>query len=458
MKTYDVVIIGAGPGGYVAAIRAGQKGAKVALVEKEDIGGVCLNYGCIPTKALLKSAQTYKEALEAKEFGVLIDKENIRIDWSQMVKRKDRIVKRLTGGVKLLLKNNNVDVYQGYGDVVDKNTVKVNDETLSAKNIILATGASPIIPPIPGVKEAFEDGIIATSKELLSLKELPKKLAIIGGGVIGVEFATIFSTLGVEVNIIEREDNILLNIDDEVRDTYLRILKKAKINIHTNSEVTKVNKNTITYKHNGEEKTLTGDKILMSVGMRPNTDSFNNLNLETTKTGIKVNEKLETSVKGIYAIGDLNGNLMLAHVASAEGIIAVDNILGANKTIDYNKAPSGIYGFPEIAMVGLTERQAKEQNLDFKVSKFPLSANGKALADNSTEGFVKIISDKKYGEILGMHILSPHATDMISEAVVTMELEGTVYEIANAIHPHPTVSEAIMEAAHGAIDKAIHIL
>lgn len=458
MKTYDIVIIGAGPGGYVAAIRAAQKGAKVALIEKEDIGGVCLNYGCIPTKALLRSAQAYKEALESKDFGVLIDKENIKFDWQQMIKRKNKIVKRLTGGVKLLLTKNGVDIYQGYGNVTNKNTITVNNETLTAKNIILATGAAPIIPPIPGVKEAFENGTILTSKELLDLDKLPNQLAIIGGGVIGIEFATIFSTLGVEVNIIEKANNILLNVDDDIRKTYLRILNKSKINIQTNAEVTKVDGNKIIYKLDNEEKSINVDKILMSVGMRANTNSFKDLNLESTKFGIKVNSKLETSIKGIYAIGDLNGKMMLAHVASAEGIIAVENILGNEKTIDYHKVPSGIYGFPEIAMVGLTEKEAIEQNIDFKISKFPLSASGKALAENNTEGFIKIIADKKYGEILGMHILAPHATDLISEAVVAMELEGTIYEIANAIHPHPTLSEAIMEAAHGAIDKAIHIL
>jgi len=459
MKTYDIIIIGSGPGGYVAAIKARHLGKSVAIIEKEDIGGVCLNIGCIPTKTLLRSAKVYQTIIHSEDYGITIDDKNkVKFDWKKILDRKDKIVRKLTGGVKMLLEKNGVDIYQGYGKVIDNTTVEVNKETLKTKNIILSVGASPIIPPIPGVKEALEKGILMTSKEILSIKSVPKSLAIVGGGVIGIEFATIFSSFNTEVTIIEKADNILLNVDDEIRDAYLKILKKANIKIITSATVTKVDDNKVTYKKDDKEIEVNAEKILMSVGMKANVSGLEHLNLEMTKQGIKVNNKLETSQKGIYAIGDVNGNLMLAHVASAEGIIAVENISGKESKIDYNKSPSAIYGFPEIAMVGITEQMAKDKKLDYKVSKFPLSANGKALAEGEAEGFIKLIIDKKYGEILGLHILASHATDLISEAVVTMELEGTVYELAKSIHPHPTLSEIIMEAAHGAIDKPIHIL
>jgi dihydrolipoamide dehydrogenase len=458
MKKYDIIILGAGPGGYVAAIKAAQLGAKVALVEKQDIGGVCLNWGCIPTKALLKSTKVYKMILNSLDYGIIVDKSSIKFDWSKIVGRKDSIVKRLTGGVKTLLDKNGVEVYKGYGSLSENKVVEVNGEKIQANAIIIATGASPIIPLIPGVKEAYEKGIILTSKEILSLNEVPKRLTIIGGGVIGFEFATIFSTFGTEITILERQEKVLLNVDDEVRDAYLKIIKQSKVNIITSANVTKVDNNQVTYHFNGNDVTINSDKILMSVGMKPNVDSFKNINLEMTKQGITVNEQMETSIKGIYAIGDVNGKIMLAHVASAEGIVAVENILGKASIMDYNKVPACIYGLPEIAMVGLTEAEAKSQGLSFKVSKFPLAANGKALAEGESEGFIKIISDTTYGEIIGMHILASNATDLISEGVTTMELEGTVYELAKSIHPHPTLSEIVMEAAHGAIDKPIHFI
>ena len=457
MKNYDIVIIGSGPGGYVSAIKARHLGASVALIEKQDIGGVCLNIGCIPTKALIKSAKVYKTIQSSENYGIKVDKEYIKLDWNNILKRKENIVNQLSKGVKMLLDKNGVDIYTGLGKVVNPNLVEVNNEKLNTKNIILATGASALIPPIPGIKEAYEKKIVVTSKEILSLPSIPKDLVIIGGGVIGIEFATIFSSFNSNVTIIEKQENILLNIDDEIRSTYLKFLKKAKINIITNASVTKVNNNQVTYHFNGKDININADKILISVGMKPNINGLEHLNLEMNKNAIKVNEHMETSVKGVYAIGDVNGNLMLAHVASAEGIIAVENIMGKNTKLDYDKIPSGIYGIPEIAMVGKTEQELKANNIEYKVSKFPFIANGKALAEGEHEGFIKIISDKKYGELLGMHILGSSATDLISEAVTTMELEGTVYELAKAVHPHPTLSEIIMEAAHGSINKAIHI-
>lgn len=457
MEHFDIIILGGGPGGYVAAIKAGQSGKKVALIEKDNVGGVCLNWGCIPTKAMLKTAKVYKQFMNAEAYGLDIPNKDITIDLSKIKKRKDKIVLRLTTGVKGLLKKAGVTVYEGFGVVVDKNTVEVNHKVLHTTNLILATGAHPFIPNIEGLDKAFELNKAVTSKELLDLDSLPPSLVIIGGGVIGVEFATLYSNLGSKVTIIEQAPNLLSGIDDEIRKSYIKLLRNKNLKIVTDGKVTKINESSITYIHNDKENNVEYDKVLISIGTRPNLKGLENLHLKTDKTGVVTNNKLETSIPSVYAIGDINGKMMLAHVASAEGIVAVENILGTDSELNYNRVPYGIYGFPEIAYVGLTEQDAKAQNLDYKVSVFPLAANGKALAEGESDGFIKIIADKKYGELIGIHILAVHATDMISEAVTTMELEGTVFEIAKAIHPHPTLSEIVMEAAHGIIDKPIHM-
>ena len=459
MKNYDVIIIGSGPGGYVAAIKAGQNNLKVAVIEKEAIGGVCLNWGCIPTKALLKSAKVYTEILNAKEYGIDIDSyENIKPNWTSIVKRKDRIVKRLTGGVKMLLEKNNVDIYNGEGEILNKNEVKVNDEILKTKNIILATGSSPIIPPIPGINEAHKSGFLMTSKEMLSINQIPKKLIIVGGGVIGIEFATIFNSFNTEVTIIEREKEILTNIDDDIREAMLKILKKAKIEILTEATVTGIDEKKVIYKTvSGEEKTVNADRVLLSVGMKSNNESFKNLNLKMGKNFVIVNDQMQTSIPNVYAIGDVNGKMMLAHVASHQGLIAIEHIQGKTEKINYDQIPSVIYSFPEVAQIGLTEKIAKTKGIDYLVSKFPLQANGKALSANEKDGFIKIIASKPYNEIIGVHILADNASDLISEALMTMKLEGTANEIASSIHPHPTISEIYNEAALGIIEKPIHI-
>ena len=452
---YDVVIIGGGPGGYVAAIKAGQLGAKVALIEKDVVGGICLNHGCIPTKALIKSAKVYETLQKSTDFGVKA--ENVTFDWNKIVERKNTIVNQLTNGVSFLLKKNKVEVIQGYGEIVNKNQVKVDNKILDTKNIIIATGSSAIMPPISGAQEAFDNKILLTSKELLTIDKFPKSLTIVGGGVIGIEFASIFSMLGSKVTIIEKLPTILANMDEEIQVAYTKKLKKDGITILTDAAVTKINKNFTTYELNGKEKTVNSEIILMAVGTRANSVAFDHLKLNKDRANIDTNEYLQTSIPNIYAIGDVNGKYMLAHVASHEGIVAVNHMLKKEtQPMDYTKVPACVYGSPEIASIGLTEQEAKERNLKYRVSKVPLAAIGKALADGEREGFIKLIVDEKYLEIIGVHIYAYQATELISEYSLAMIAEATAYELAQAIHPHPTLSELTLEAALGAIDKPIH--
>lgn len=458
MSAYDVIVLGGGPGGYVAAIMASQLGAKTALIEKEFVGGVCLNVGCIPTKTLLQNASVYQTILSADKFGVTVDKKSVKIDWQGMLKRKDQVVGQLTNGVKTLLKRNKVTIYDGFGEVVSPTEVTVNGEKLSTKKLILATGSSPILPPIDGLKEAYDKGFALTSTELLSYDKIPSKLVIVGGGVIGVEFASLFSILGTSVTILEREENILLMTDDDVRQAMIRSLKRSGVDIQTGANVVGFKDNIVTYEKDGKKVDVEANIALVSIGRRPNLVGLENLGLEITRQGVVTNERLETNVPNVYAIGDLNGKYMLAHVASAEGIVAAKNAMGIEATIDYRVVPSAVYSFPEIAQVGLTEKEAREQGIEPIVGTFPLAANGKALAEGNAEGFVKIIADPTYNEIIGLHIIGPHATDLISEGVIAMALEGTLDDIAQAIHPHPTISEIVMEAAHVGLGHPIHIV
>ncbi|MCG8542166.1 MAG: dihydrolipoyl dehydrogenase [Clostridia bacterium] len=458
MKEYDIVVLGGGPGGYVAAIKAAQLGARTLLIEKDAIGGVCLNWGCIPTKTLLKSAKVYEDIIHSEVFGIDIsDKKAISINWPKMQERKDKVVSRLTQGVRVLLNKNGVDIIDGFGEVIDKNTLKVNGEIVKTKNLIIATGASPRIPDIEGIEEAIKNRDVLTSKGILELSEIPKSLVIIGGGVIGCEFAVLYNTLGTKVTILQRSGRILGNVDRDIREAMAKIMENKGIEIIYNSSVERIKGSQVTTYVNEEKRIVEGDKILISMGNVANTKGLEGLDLEVTLGGIKTNEKLETNLKGVYAVGDVNGRHMLAHVASAEGITAVENIMGKESKINYDRVPSCIYALPEVGTAGLTEDEAKARGHEVIISTFPLSANGKALAEGESNGFVKIVADKEYGEVLGVHIIASHATDMIAEAVTTMELEGTVHELAKAIHPHPTLSEIVMEAAHGAIDKPIHI-
>lgn len=457
---YDVIVIGAGPGGYVAAIKAAQLGAKVALIEKEAYGGVCLNWGCIPTKTLLKSAKMYQEMLNAQKYGItLSDPSAIHLDWAAIQKRKHQVVKKLTGGVRTLLKKNGVTLYKGFGTVLDPQTVSVNEETLKTQNLILALGSHTRIPDIPGLKKSFEAGFAITSRELLDLETIPKSLIIVGGGVVGIEFATLFQSIGSQVTILQRSDQILSKQDYDVRLLMEKILKQFGVEIVYHTKIHQVDGNVLIGETSGEAASYHADKILFSIGREANTKGIESLDLVMDHGKIQVSDTMETSISHVYAIGDMNGRAMLAHVASAEGIIAAENsVLGASRPLNYRKAPACIYSFPEVGAVGYTEEEARQEGKNIRISTFPLAANGKALAEGSTQGFVKLIADRdSYDEIIGIHIVAPNATDMIAQAVTTMELEGTLQDLAHAIHPHPTISEAVMEAAHGGIDRPIHL-
>lgn len=454
---YDLIILGGGPGGYVAAIRASQLGAKVLLIEKEEVGGVCLNHGCIPTKVLLKNAKEYHEVKNARKYGININGE-VTFDYNRMINRKERVIKKFTRGISYLLENNNVEVIKGYGTVTSKTTVQVGDVTYQTKKLILATGSLPVLPNIPGVKEAYVGGTLVTSRELLNIKEVPNNLTIIGGGVIGVEFATIFTLLGSNVTIIEKLPTILPYVDETIRDVYTKELEKLKVKIITNAEVTKVNNKLVTYKLNEEIFEVESDLILMAVGRRANTSAFKALNLNLDGSSVMTNGYLETSIEGVYAIGDVNGKSMLAHTASAEALIAASHALNlATPEIDYKVVPEAIYGLPEIASVGVTEQAAKEQGLKYITSLFPFTANGKALADADEAGFIKLIANKADNKLLGAHIYANGAPELISELVLALRLGLTAEELAQTIHPHPTRSESVLEAALLLTGKALHI-
>jgi dihydrolipoamide dehydrogenase len=449
---YDVAIIGGGPGGYVSAIKAAQMGGSVLLIEKENLGGVCLNKGCIPTKALLKCAGTYKSIKEAARFGININ--GVTIDFKMMMTRKQEVVKTLVNGIKGLMRANKVEVVNGEGRILDAAHIAVGDKVYEAKNIIIATGSRPFMPNIKGIDSAN----VMDSDKLLSMEVLPASIAIIGGGVIGVEFAVLLSELGCKVTIIEMMDDILFMADTEVIKELKGILRKNDIEIITSAKVTEINGSMVSFEKDGKIASVKSEKVLVSVGRTPNTNiqELDSLGIRHKNGKIDTDEKMCTSVKGIYAIGDVNGKYMLAHVASEEGIVAVENIFGHDSSMSYEAIPQCIYSHPEIAWVGITEKEARERGCDVDIGRFPIAANGKSLAEGETTGFIKVVTDKKYNEILGVHMVCSHATDMVAEAVLAINMEATAKEVATAIHPHPTVSEALMEAANAAIGKAIH--
>ena len=458
----DVVIIGGGPGGYVAAIKAAHLGLKAVLVEKDKLGGVCLNKGCIPTKALVSTAEILNHIQRAEEFGIQV--KDYSFDFPAIMKRKDLITRRLSSGVEQLMKANQVRVIRGEGQIVEPGTIEVLDadgqkEVIKTKNIIIATGSKVMKLPIPGIDS---EGVI-TSDEALSLSELPSKMIIIGGGVVGIEFAGIFKALGVEVTVVEMLPRILLPIDEEISRRLTQILKRKGIEILTDCKVKEIKKNhqnleVLVSTADGEKK-LETEKVLLAAGRVPELGNINiqRLGIELDKGAIKVDEKMRTNIPGIYAVGDVVGKIMLAHVASREGIVAVENISGKEVLMDYKVVPNCVFSMPEVASVGLTEEEARKENNNIKVSKFPFMANGKALGMGETEGMVKIIAEADTSELLGVHILGAHASDLIAEGALALSMEATAEEIINTIHAHPTLAEAIAEAAEGIIGKPIHL-
>lgn len=461
---YDVIIIGSGPGGYVTAIRAAQLGLKVAVVEKESLGGICLNWGCIPTKSLLKSAQAFEYAVHAADYGVAISGE-VKADFNAMVKRSRDVADGMSKGIQFLFKKNKVESIAGFGKLAGKNTVEVTDDagkktTYTAKHIILATGArSRELPNLP------QDGKkIIGYRKALTLDKLPESMVVVGSGAIGSEFAYFYQTIGTKVTLVEFMPTLVPNEDEEVAKQLERSFKKMKMSVMTSASVEKVDttgeKCKVTIKTKKGEEIVEADVVLSAVGIAPNIEGIGleELKVELDKGRVKTDEFYRTNVEGVYAIGDIVAGPALAHVASAEGIICVEKIAGLNPhPLDYNNIPGCTYTNPEISSVGMTEAKAKEAGYEIKVGKFPYSASGKASAAGQKDGFVKLIFDAKYGELLGAHMIGGNVTEMIAEMVVAKKLEITGHELLKTIHPHPTMSEAVMEAAAAAYDEVIHI-
>jgi dihydrolipoamide dehydrogenase len=462
--SYDLIVIGSGPGGYVAAIRASQLGMKTAVVEKSELGGICLNWGCIPTKSLLKSAQVFDYAKHASNYGVKIDGD-IKPDFEAMVNRSREVAGGMSKGIAFLFKKNKIEVINGFGKIVGKGKVEVTNaedkkETIEAKNIILATGARS--KELPNLKQDGKK--IIGYRKAMTLDKQPESMIVVGSGAIGSEFAYFYATIGTKVTLVEYLPNVLPNEDEEVSKQMGRSFKKAGMKVMTNASVEKVDtsgdKCKVTIKTKKGEEEHEADVVLSAVGIVPNLEKvgIEEMGIELENGKVKVDEFYQTNVEGIYAIGDILHGPALAHVASAEGICAVEKMAGENpQPIDYGNIPGNTYTVPEVASVGMTEKQAKEAGYEVKVGKFPFTASGKASAAGNKEGFVKLIFDAKYGELLGGHLVGLNVTEMIAELVVAKKLETTGHELIKAIHPHPTMSEAIMEAAAAAYDEVIHI-
>lgn len=460
---YDLIVVGSGPGGYVTAIRASQLGLKTAIVERESLGGVCLNWGCIPTKALIKSANVFDYINHAQDYGIKVDK--AEKDFGAVVKRSRSVADGMSNGVQFLMKKNKIDVIMGEGKLAQGKKVEVKDDkgkttTYSAKNIIVATGArSRELPSLP------QDGEkIFGYRKAMTLEKQPQKMVVVGSGAIGMEFAYFYNAMGTEVTVVEYLDRVVPVEDEDISKQLERSFKKAGVKIKTKSEVTKVDTSgkgcQVTVKGKKGEETIECDVVLSAVGVQANLENLGleELGIKTEKGKIVVDEFYSTGVDGYYAIGDCVPGPALAHVASAEGIICVEKMAGENPLpLDYGNLPSCTYCTPEVASVGMTEKAAKDAGYEVKVGKFPFSASGKASAAGHKDGFVKVIFDAKYGEFLGCHMIGANVTEMIAEAVVARKLETTGQEIIKSVHPHPTMSEAVMEAAAAAYGEVIHI-
>ena len=452
---YDIVVVGGGPAGYYAAIRGAQLGGKIAIVEKSEFGGTCLNKGCIPTKTYLKNAEILDGLKIAAGRGINLASTNYSIDMDKTVAFKDGVVKTLTGGVRGLLKANKVEIFNGLGQVNPDKTVVIGDKVIKGRHIILATGSKVSRINIPGI----DSPLVLTSDDILDLKEIPSSLAVIGGGVVGVELGLVYAAYGTEVTVIEMADRIIPAMDKEVSLELQRILaKKHGMKFLTSTSLSEIveHGNQLTLKlADGTE--VVADKALLSIGRVPQLKGLENLDLELERGRIKVDAYQETSIKGIYAPGDVNGTKMLAHAAYRMGEIAAENALRGNtRKAHLDFTPAAVYTHPEVAMVGLTEDQAREQYGEILVGKNSFAGNGRAIASNEAEGFVKVISEPKYHEILGVHIIGPAAAEIINEAATIMEMELTIDEVAQSIHGHPTFSEVLYEAVMDVLGEAIH--
>lgn len=464
-KEFDVCVIGSGPGGYVAAIRASQLGFNTAIVEKRHLGGVCLNIGCIPTKALLRSAEVFENIEHAGDYGINV--KDYSADFGGMIERSRNVANKMSKGVQFLMKANKIEVFEGKGIFESKEQIKVVDdkdktkEQIKAKNFIIATGARP--RELPNIK--IDGEMVIDSEKAMQLEKQPKKMVIIGAGAIGVEFAYFYHTIGTEVTIVELQDSLVPVEDKDVGKELGKIYKKKGMDVRTGSTVEKVEKKgkgvKVTIKTGDKEETVEADVVLSAVGVTGNVEGIglDEIGVEYEKGAIKINkETLQTSVDNIYAIGDVAGGPWLAHKASHEGTICVEKLAGEDPLpMNYNNIPGCTYCEPQIASVGYTEEQAKEEGYDIKVGKFPFSASGKASGLGHEEGFVKVIFDEKYGEWLGCHMIGSHVTELIAEAVVARDLETTGHEIISAVHPHPTMSEAVMEAVAEAYGEGVHL-
>lgn len=460
---FDVIVIGSGPGGYVAAIRASQLGMKVGVVEKENLGGICLNWGCIPTKALLKSAQVFEYASHAADYGVLAN--DVKPDFGKMVARSRDVASNMSKGIEFLFKKNKIEVINGFGKLKGKGVVVVTDadgktQEVTAKHIILATGARS--RELPNLKQ--DGGKIIGYRQALSLPKQPKSMVVVGSGAIGSEFAYFYNSIGTQVTLVEYMPNIVPVEDEEVSKTLERAFKKNKIKVMTNASVDAVDTSgdlcKVTIKTKKGEEVVEAEIVLSAVGITPNTEGIGleEVGVEMENGRIKVDEYYRTNVEGIYAIGDIVPGPALAHVASAEGIACVEKIAGMDvHPINYKNIPGCTYTSPEVSSVGMTEKAAQEAGYEIKVGKFPFTASGKATAAGMRDGFVKLIFDAKYGELLGAHMIGGNVTEMIAEMVVARNLETTGHELIKSIHPHPTMSEAIMEAAAAAYGEVIHM-
>ena len=453
---YDLIVIGGGPGGYVAAIRAAQRGLKTCLIEKKWIGGTCLNEGCIPTKTLLQSANVLEEVQRAEEFGVTgVDSGTVRMSLPRMQERRKAVIAQLQSGIKALIRRKKIDLIEGEVSLAGPKTVRAGNHLINAKNIILATGS---VAELPRFIHCTDDSHIVSSRELLSIESVPASIAIVGGGVVGIEFACLLQALGSKTTVIEALPQILPMVDSELAALVRESLEKRGIDIKTSAKVNDIDGETVSFETDGKAEEIRAEKILIAIGRIPNVEG-----LDLESAGVKMDGKaiwtdddLQTSVPGIYAVGDVRGKQMLAHMASHEGLAAVDHICGIPSSLRDSRVPSCIYSVPEIASVGLSEADAKNAGYEVKVGRFPMRNNGKALIEGYTDGMVKTVLDAKTGEILGVHICGPHASELIGGMAALMTAEATSAEILASVFPHPSVSESLGEAFMAAEGEAIH--